>query len=262
MKKRWPRPLLKIEIYGIMASDKSYEKIHVYQVKLDKFEGPVELLLELIEKEKLEITELSMARVTDQYLEYLREHTDIQLGNLADFLAVASRLILIKSRSLLPMLKFTQEEEEEIEDLTRQLEEYKKFKEAALKVGKLAEAGKICYSREGYSNVEAIFYPPENFNVYDFKKYFQLVLSAIPVVAELEEEVVKEIVTLEERIADIENTLRSKVESSFSSLVEKATDKVDVIISFLAMLEMVKQRLVQAEQREIFSEIKLNMNRN
>jgi len=233
-----------------------------YHVRTDKFEGPMELLLELIEKEKLDITEFSLSHVTDQYLEYIRDNDKIKLEHLAEFLAVASRLILIKSRAILPMLKFTEEEEEEIKDLTYQLEEYKKFKEAALRLGKLAEARHYAFSREGFHGVQPVFYPPENINAYDLKKYFVGVLAEIPIIEKLQEEIVNEVVTLEERINDLEGTLRNKIQSSFSSLVENAKDKVDVIVSFLAMLEMVKQRLVSVEQGELFSEISLSLKNN
>ncbi|MDR3583559.1 MAG: ScpA family protein [Candidatus Pacebacteria bacterium] len=231
----------------------------MYRIKLDKFEGPLELLLELIEKDKMDVTELSLAKVADEYLEYIKNNESINLAHLAEFLSVASKLILIKSRALLPMLKFTEEEEEEIKDLAYQLEEYKKFKVAAETLGNLTEAGRICYSREGFGGVKSIFYPPENFNVFDFKKYFQLVLAEIPVIEKLQEEIVSEVVTLEERINDLEQKLRSRVSSSFAELVAGARDKVDVIVSFLAMLEMVKQRLVMVEQGEMFAEIRLSM---
>ncbi len=228
-----------------------------YHVKTDKFEGPLDLLLELIEKEKLNITELSLAHVADQYLDHIRDNENIHLENLAEFLSVAAKLILIKSRALLPLLEFTEEEEEEIKDLAKQLEEYKKFKEASLVLGKIAESGMISYSRSGYLGVQPLFYPPENFNVFDFKKYFQAVLAEIPIIEKLEEEVVREVVTLEERINDLQNTLRRRVETSFSEITHNASDKIDVILSFLAMLEMVKQRIIEAEQQELFHDIKL-----
>lgn len=231
----------------------------MYEVKLEKFEGPLELLLELIEKEELMISELSLAHVADQYLEHIRSNDNVRLENLSDFLTVASKLILIKSKSLLPVLELTEEEEEEIKDLAWQLEEYKKFKEASANLGKLAERGKIAYSRDGFQNVGQIFYPPENFNAFDFKKYFLSVLSEIPVIEKLQEEFVGEIITLEEKINDLENTLRKRVETSFSDLVSQATDKVEVIVSFLAMLEMVKQRIINVDQGELFSEIKLSI---
>ena len=231
----------------------------MYQVKLEKFEGPLELLLELIEKEKLSITELNLAHVADQYLEYIKDNQNIHLENLADFLSVAAKLILIKSRALLPILKFSDEEEEEIEDLAYQLAEYKKFKEISTKISKLAVAGRVCFSKAPYQGIRAVFYPPEDINAFDLKKYFQKVLSEIPTVEILQEELVGEIVTMEERISDLEIALRNKMETCFSELVAEAKDKIDVIVSFLAMLEMVKQRIIKVEQKELFHEIKLSM---
>lgn len=228
-----------------------------YHFKLEKFEGPLDLLLDLIDKEQLNITELSLAHVADQYLEYIRGCENIHLENLAEFLAVASRLILIKSRALLPILQFSEEEEAEIKDLTQQLEEYRKFKEAAALLAKLSESGRISYARESYGGVEALFYPPENLNVSDLQKNFLAVLQDIPVIEKLEEEVVREVVTLEEKINDLQNRLRSKIETSFAELTANAADKIDVIVSFLAMLEMVKQRLVEVEQTELFCDIRL-----
>jgi len=222
----------------------------------------MELLLELIQKEKLEITELSLSKVANEYLEYIKSNQNINLENLADFLSVASRLILIKSRALLPMLKFSEEEEEEIQDLAKQLEEYKKFKEVSINLGKIAGRGKICYSREGFGGVKSIFYPPEDFNIYDFKKHFLSILSEIPILEKLSEEIVSEVVTLEEKISELENFLREKIQSSFSDLVGKAQDKAEVIVSFLAMLEMIKQRIVEVEQADLFQEIKLNLKNN
>ena len=160
------------------------------------------------------------------------------------------------------MLKFSEEEEEEIQDLTHQLEEYKKFKEASIKLGKIAQNGKICYSREGFTDVKAVFYPPEDFNVYDFKKHFLAILSEIPIIEKLSEEIVNEVVTLEEKINDLEIFLREKIQSSFADLVEKSTDKVEVIVSFLAMLEMIKQRLIEVEQTNLFEDIKLSLKNN
>lgn len=232
----------------------------MYQIKTDKFEGPMELLLELIEKEKMNINELSLSKVADEYLEHIKNNQNIQLENLAEFLSIASKLILIKSRALLPMLKFTDEEEEEIKDLARQLEEYKKFKEIAVRLGKMARLKRTCYSRESFSGVKSTFYPPENINGFDLRKYFQRILDEIPIIERLKEEIVSEVITLEQRINELQNSIRLKIETSFSSLVEKAADKVDVIVSFLAMLEMIKQRIVQVEQEEIFAEIKLKMN--
>jgi len=230
-----------------------------YQVKTEKFEGPLDLLLALIEEERLSITEVSLARITGQYLEYIKNNENIRLENLAEFLSVASKLILIKSRSLLPTLRITDEEEAEIKDLEKQLEEYKKFKEISVRLGKMAMLGRICYAREGFSGVRPIFYPPEDINAFDLKKYFQMVLDEIPVIEKLGEEIVREVVTLEEKISDLQDVLRGRIEATFSDITAQAKDKIDVIISFLAMLEMAKQRIIEVEQGELFKEIKMKV---
>lgn len=228
-----------------------------YQIKLEQFEGPLDLLLNLIEEEKLDITKVSLAGVADQYLEYIKNNKNIKLENLADFLSVASKLILIKSRALLPFLRFTEEEEQEIQDLSKQLEEYKKFKDASVKIGGLASRNKVSFTREIFEGVGPLFYPPENINAFDLKKYFQMILADIPVIEKLEEEFVQEIITLEEKINDLRRTIQERAEVSFSELTSDAKEKVDIIVSFLAVLEMVKQKIVDVEQNEIFREIKL-----
>ena len=123
----------------------------------------------------------------------------------------------------------------------------------------MTSLGRIAYSREGYSGVAPTFYPPENINSFDIKKYFQAVLAEIPVIEKLEEDYVREVVTLEEKINDLQNALRRKVESYFSEVTLSAKDRIDVIISFLAMLEMVKQRIIEVEQKELFKEITMKV---
>ena len=232
----------------------------VYQTKLDKFEGPLDLLLELIEGQKLDITEVSLAKVADQYLDYISQKEKITLESLADFLTVASKLILIKSKALLPTLEFSDEEEKEILDLEKQLAEFKKFKDVSIHIGKMSESERMSFSREKFVAIKTFFYPPENVNVFDLKKYFVKVLNEIPAFEKLEEEMVREVITLEERIRHLHDFIKGKIETSFSELVAASEDKVDVIVSFLAMLEMVKQRIIHVDQGELFSEIKLKHN--
>ncbi|MFH0969303.1 MAG: segregation/condensation protein A [Patescibacteria group bacterium] len=232
----------------------------MYHAKLDKFEGPMELLLELIEGQKMDIAEVSLAKVADQYLEYIEQKKDISLENLADFLTVASRLILIKSRTLLPTLEFSEEEEKEIKDLEKQLSEYKKFKEISTALGKLANSKRVSFAREEFSGMKSFFYPPENINVYDLKKYFARILDEIPIFEKLEEEMVREVITIEEKINHLQNFIREKIETSFSELVSASEDKIEVIISFLAMLEMVKQKIINVEQDKLFDNIKMKIN--
>lgn len=263
-----------------------------YHAKLDKFEGPLDLLLKLIEEQKINIAEVSLASVADQYLEYISQKERITLENLADFLTVASKLILIKSKTLLPNLKFSEEEEKEILDLEKQLTEFKKFKDISNVIGKMSGSSRVSFSREKFLGTQSFFYPPENIhpvrnsifngrsdlagttpdninialenkifsngvNSFDLKKFFVKVLENIPVLEKLEEEMVREVITLEQKIEHLQNFLRKKIETSFSELVSGAENKVDVIVSFLAMLEMVKQKIINVEQGDLFSDIRL-----
>lgn len=231
--------------------------MHNYQIKIEQFEGPLDLLLQLTEDQKLDITRVSLAKIADQYLEYIANTQNITLQHLADFLSVASRLILIKSKALLPMLEFTEEEEAEISDLEHQLAEYKKFKEAAKNVSAIFGSQKSAFSRESFLGQSVVFFPPENMTAEDLAKIFSKILGEIPLIEKLEEEMVREVLTLEEKIEHLQSTLRERVETSFSELVKNAKDKIEVVVSFLAMLEMVKQRIIHVEQGELFSEINM-----
>lgn len=231
--------------------------MHNYQIKVEQFEGPMDLLLQMTEDQKLDITRVSLAKIADQYLEYISSAQNITLEHLADFLSIASKLILIKSKALLPLLEFTEEEEAEIMDLEHQLAEYKKFKEAAKNIAILYNCPKQSFSREGFSGRSVVFFPPENITVDDLKKTFLKILGEIPILEKLEEEMVREVLTLEEKIVHLQNTLKEKVQTSFSEIVSSAKDKVEIIVSFLAMLELIKQKLIHVEQGELFSEIKL-----
>jgi len=231
--------------------------MHNYQIKIEQFEGPLDLLLQLTEDQKLDITRVSLAKIADQYLEYIANTQNITLEHLADFLSVASRLILIKSKALLPMLEFTEEEEAEISDLEHQLAEYKKFKEASKNVSAIFGSQKSASSRESFLGQSVVFFPPENMTAEDLAKIFSKILGEIPLIEKLEEEMVREVLTLEEKIEHLQSTLRERVETSFSELVKNAKDKIEVVVSFLAMLEMVKQRIIHVEQGELFSEINM-----
>lgn len=228
-----------------------------YRIKLDQFEGPLDLLLNLIEEQKLDVTRLSLAKVADQYLEYLNEKENITLENLAEFLTIASRLILIKSKALLPLLELSGEEEAEIKDLEQQLAEYKKFKEVSRRIGEMFNSPRRIFSRESFSGTRIFFYPPPNANIFDLKKSFQKILDEIPVPEKLEEEIVREVITIEEKISHLQNMLQQKMEASFSEIISGAKNKIEVIVSFLAILELVKQRIINVEQNGLFNEIKL-----
>lgn len=228
----------------------------MYNVKIEQFEGPLDLLLELINKDKMDITNISLAQIADQYLDYLEKKDDINIMNLADFLTVAAKLILIKSKALLPLLDLSNEEEEEIFDLENQLEEYRKFKLIAQEMEKIFNNDKQSFSRDNFIEIEPQFAPPEGIGGNELAAIYESILGQIPVFEKLEEERITKVISLKERIDSLKEMLSHKVEISFNELVKRGSNKAEVIVSFLAILEMVKRRIVVVEQGEIFYDIK------
>ncbi|MFA9262440.1 MAG: ScpA family protein [Undibacterium sp.] len=228
-----------------------------YAVRLEQFEGPLELLLQLIEKEKLDVTRVSLASVADQFLEYIAGQGDVPLSHLAQFLSVASRLLLLKSRALLPLLEFTEEEEQSIEDLEWQLREYRKFRDASMALGLLVAQREPAYARDSFLGASVVFYPPESLTQEVLADSFRSVLGEIPLLEKLEEETIREVVSLEEKMLELRATLSSRMEMSFRQMTADVEGKLEVIVAFLAILELVKQRFVHAEQREAFHDIAL-----
>lgn len=226
-----------------------------YQVKTKKFEGPMDLLLQLIEKQKLEITEISLVSVTDQYLEYLKNLQTANHLEIAEFLAVASRLILLKSRALLPFFKLTEDEEEDIRDLQKRLEEYKKFKEFGRQIQLLFKKRHFEFSREPYLGQTAIFYPPKNISAEMLGKFFQTIIERLPKKEIFEEEKITKTISLEEVIADLVQKIEERVERAFSEIIASRQSKVEVIVSFLAILELTKRQLIKTRQETTFGEI-------
>lgn len=228
----------------------------MYTVKLKEFQGPLDLLLQFTEEKRLDITKISLAKVTDQYLAYLKKIENISLEDLANFLVIASRLILIKSRMLLPSLELTEEEEEDIETLKRQLKEYKKFKELAKKIEEIAKVKNMAYSREKYRGFKTIFYPPKNFKLEDLKITFKKILEEIALLEErLPEESIKLKISLEEKIKDIQKLLSNKIKTTFQDMTQKTKSRMDIIISFLALLELAKQKIITTKQDQLYGNI-------
>lgn len=228
-----------------------------YVIRQEKFEGPLELLLELIGEEKLAITEISLGRVTDDYLRYVRGLAKIDPEQLAEFLIVAAQLMLIKSRTLLSNLTFSEEEEVSIEDLERRLREYQKIREIAKSLRNLESSGKKIITREAFLGVQPIFYPSKKLSSTALKEVFCTFLEALPKIEKLAEEKIKRIISLEEKINNIRNFLTNSIERVFSEIVHGTKEKVEVIVSFLAILELARQQFVDLKQEKLFSEIRI-----
>jgi segregation and condensation protein A len=227
----------------------------MYQVKTEQFEGPLDLLLSLIEKEEVDITRVSLANITDQYLHYIKEREDISLYNLTDFLSVAAKLILVKSHALLPLLQLDDDEEEDLQELERQLAALKVFKDHAEKFAQVFEDAKSCYSNKGIWGQDAYFCPPEDITANDLRNAFLASLHTIPRMEALEEKIVSDVISLERRIVFIQKSVEKRATIAFSEITVNAKDRSEVVVSFLALLELVKQQIIVARQKCVFEDI-------
>jgi segregation and condensation protein A len=229
--------------------------------KLEKFEGPLSLLLGLVEREELDITEVSLVKITDQYIEYIKTLPNAGPEEIADFLVVASKLLLIKSRALLPFIN--PEEEIEIEEFENQLRMYKEFLEASKKVESLIGEKKFMFAREfnrqALLSAAQVFAPPKNISAVSLAAVFGEVLESIrPVQNNLTEEKLEHSVSIEEKILSIQKSLLEKIQISFNKIINDARNKTEMIVSFLAVLELMKQRELVAAQDNLFAEIFLS----
>lgn len=229
------------------------------QIKVEKFEGPLDLLLQMIDEEKLDITEVSLANIADQFVEHIQTRSDIDPEELADFLVIATKLLLIKSRTLLPYL-VPGDEEEEIEDFANQLKIYKEFLEASRKIEEMLKKKDLMFAKEFNKQLlvgEKFFYPPKNVTKNVLQKAFKEVVSRLKPAEVLPEERIMKAVKVEDKIRKIKALLKKLNKFDFTKLIDGKCVKIDVIISFLAMLEMMKQRAIAVEQRGLFSGIKI-----
>ncbi len=228
--------------------------------KTGQFEGPLELLLSLLEERKLDITDIAVADVTGQYMEYLEKHRDdIDLEQLSSFLEVAVRLIVKKAGALLPLQAPETEEEEQV-DLVEQLQLYKKFAQAGRNLGELYRRGRQMFGRDvPPCRRQTVFKPPEDVDTMALADLFAKVIREIPVVAQLDRERLRDVVALEEKINRLSDLLRQKKEVKFSEFLKNSSDPAEVIVSFLALLELVKRSFVSVRQAAAADDIEIEL---
>ncbi len=225
-----------------------------YKVKLEKFEGPLDLLLQLIESADLDITEISLSQVADQFMKYLAQIENKNLDELADFLVVASRLLLIKSRILLPNLHI--ENEDEAIELETQLKIYKEYYEASKKIEQILANKKVLFVREKIPlDIKTIFNPPKNLDKDKLKKTFLEVIKEIEPVIKLPKKSMLRAVSIKEKIEQIKNRVLANMNLSFNDLIKESKNRTEVIILFLSVLELVRQRSFVVKQEKKFEEI-------
>jgi segregation and condensation protein A len=228
-----------------------------YEVTLPVFQGPLDLLLHLIERQELDITQVSLAQVTNQYLEHLAQISERNPDNLADFLVVAAKLLLIKSRVLLPQPPVPLEpyEQDVGEDLVRQLLEYKRFKEIAHWLKNVDEQGLHSYVRLATPPTLERSIDLGDINLDDLLTTVREALAIKPEAPTIDDTVQPVTITIAQQISLIEReTARSKA-VSFRRLLEQASTRLEVIVTLLALLEMVKQLRVAMRQDRLFGDI-------
>ena len=231
--------------------------IDAFQVKLPDFEGPLDLLLYLIEREELDITRVSLARVTGAYLEYIQVLEQLQVDQVADFLVLAAKLLLIKSEALLPRPPSTQtpEEEDVGDDLVKQLLLYKQYKESARQLGDREAAGLHTYIRVAPPpRIEAKL-DLSNITVDMLTKAVRSVLEIEPPHPAVGTVVKPFTLTIRDQMNLIERILRYRPNISFKRMLRRARDRVEIIVTFLAVLELLRRHRVEVVQEQLFGDI-------
>jgi segregation and condensation protein A len=212
-------------------------------------------LLQLIEKHELDITKVSLAQVTDQYLEYISLLHELEAAALADFLVIAAKLILIKSQMLLPQPPPIEEEEDVGDELVRQLIEYKKFKEVAQELRQREEVGLRAYVRVAPPPRLERTLDLEGITLDDLLEAVQQALAVTPLAPSVSNMVAPITVTIADKISQIEAALRRRGRVSFNRLLARAASRVEIIVAFLAVLELIKRQQIDVQQEQAFGEI-------
>jgi len=229
-----------------------------YMIHTEVYEGPLDLLLDLITKAELEITRLALANVTDQYLSHLEELQEKSAVEVSGFLVVAAKLIQIKSEALLPRPPVREEgEEDPAETLARQLMIYKEIKNAAQWLQKMEEKGQHTYIRLATPSVIDKELDLQGTTIDDLVEMLKTLYRFEEEAAPITSVVTIPRVTIKNKIRDLILNLRRVESLSYRNLLNKNADKIDAIVLFLAILEMIKQNYALAEQPGLFADINI-----
>ncbi|MDD4996011.1 MAG: segregation/condensation protein A [Patescibacteria group bacterium] len=231
----------------------------MYTLTLEKFQGPFNLLLQLIEKEKMDITEVSLAQVTDEFLHHLEKVEQVQPDELADFLEIAAKLIFIKSKLLVPG---TTEEDEEGQDLVGQLKIYQQYMRATKEIGRIASQPIYSFARERIPlEIVPHFSLETKITTHILEKYFKNLSLFISEQIKFNQQIIKrKVVSLQAKIRELIEVLSQKKEIIFDSLI-KGKEKAEKIATFLAVLELVKRRQAVVSQAGLFEKIIVTKNK-
>jgi segregation and condensation protein A len=232
-----------------------------YKVKLEVFEGPLDLLLYLIKRDEIDIYDIPIEHITKQYLEYLDAFKILDLDIAGEFVVMAANLIYIKSRSLLPVHQQAPEEGVEEEDprweLVRQLLEYKKFKDAAAHLGVREAEQESIYSRIPDAPEFQGERPIAEVSIFDLINAFQKVLKRVNKTEDLRE-IFEENFTVSDKIDFVLRMTEGHVALKFTELFADAASRTEIVVTFLALLELIRLKQIRISQPEPFAEIELS----
>ncbi|MEK7148614.1 MAG: segregation/condensation protein A [Patescibacteria group bacterium] len=231
-----------------------------YVIKTEAFEGPLELLLDLVEKKKLFINEISLATVADDYILHLKTFEKMPVDFVSNFLIVASTLILIKSKSLLPTLSLTEEETQDIDELERRLKEYQKIRELSVRVKQMFGTN-VSFPKGATRAHEAVFAPSAEISTQSIFSAMRDVILHFPKKITLPKVVVKKVISLEDMMDRLTARITGSLKMSFREFAGVGKEeKVNIIVSFLAMLELVKQGMIAVTQGAHGDDIEIETN--
>lgn len=235
-----------------------------YLVKTEQFEGPVHMLLTMIEHRKMHVSEVSLATVTEDFLNAMN-HASLSHSEVTSFIVVASTLVLIKARSLLPQLELTQEEEASIEDLTERIRQYQMIQKYSGYLAPIYQKN-ISLSRV-WVDRSPVFAPDQQITHATLQTLMEDLFKAFPLIEKPPEKVMKTVVKIEDMIETLTQRIQSGISFHSRDIMDKyrnATDptekrqaKVFAVVSFLAMLELVKKGIAHVLQQENFDDIEL-----
>lgn len=227
-----------------------------FTIRAGSFEGPYDLLLDLIDRRKLSVNELSLAQVTDDYIAFVRGHEAFPMEDAAQFIGVAATLLLVKSKSLIPELELSMEEEEDVDDLKRRLKLYEKVREARDELSRVY--GRMVMVSAGERAPEPMFAPSRDLTLENLSQALKNALLSLEKAEEKLPEVrVRPLVTIEEMMDTLLGRVQRAMNLSFKEFSAGSTERVEVIVSFLALLELVKQGAVDALQHGAFDDIRI-----
>ena len=226
-----------------------------YELKLEHYQGPLDKLLELVEEKKLEVTLVSLATVTGDFLSYLKklEVEALNHGLIADFLLIASRLLLIKSKVLIPNLELEDEEKEDIRNLELRLKIYQEFKKAKEYIKEGWNESPQMASREFLMGVGPVFYPPKTLTVEKIHDALLKVTGELEKILKPTQLIKTEIINLKAKIEEVLARLTEKPQVFDKLRIHKT--KNELVVLFLAILHLIKEELVQVEQQDHFEDI-------